>query len=194
MAKKNETPNTDAQPQPELTLSDLVGKLGVKAEPHGDNLKMTMQQYDKLMSVIPSAEFVKLLPKEGRVIIAVPRADVETAVAASKRIPRQAVNVEIVARMVYSVNAPDATNRISMAWWEAETDTGVITVNDVHYNIQTGIAANFYNSEEEGEELSDPERKIYYVDLPLTDGSIRLTSYGITNLIRRVAAVRMQVG
>jgi hypothetical protein len=193
MAKKHETPNPDAQPQPELTLAELVGKLGVKADMHGDDLKMTMPQYDKLLSVIPGAEFVKLLPKEGRVVVAVKRAEAESAVAANKRIPRQAVNTEIIARMVYSVNAPESTNRVTMAWWEAETDTGVITVNDVHYPINTGIAAEFYSDEDE--ELTDPERKVYYVDLPLPDGaSARLTSYGVTNLIRRVTALRSMVG
>lgn len=186
-----ETPDTAGQ-EP-ATLINMLAKLGVSADGEdGDRVKLTLVQYGKLAGIMSDGvTFMHLLAAENRVVVEISRDLLEAAVDTGKRAPRAAVNVEIVSRMVYSVIAPDSPNRIDTAWWEAESNQGNIGINGVIFPIEPALARDYYDVSEEPGADTDPDRKIYVVRLVLDKSGDKIfTSYGVTNLIRRIAAIR----
>jgi len=171
-----------------------LAALNINAEPHVDDLvKMTMKQFDKLLVISPTSEFKALIPREGRVAILVNVAEVDAAIAANKKAPRNAAKVTITSRMVYEVNAENAVNAVTYAEWVSEDQTGFISVNGTDYPISTGVAADYYEVAEDG----NPDRPVFTVTLPVAGDAgeaLVLTSYGVTNLIRRVVALNEVIG
>lgn len=171
-------------------LSEKLASLGITAEAHKDGaLKMTMKQYDKLLAIAPDAQFDGLLPKEGRVVVRVDETTIDAAIAANAKAPRTASSVAIVARTVYEIKC-DGTNEVTYAEWASDSKTGFVVINGNEYSIFTGLASDYY---EVGEE-SDPYRAVYVVKLPVGGGETVIPSYGVTNLLRRIAALDEVVG
>lgn len=173
------------------TIVSKLATLNITAEAHLEDLvKMTMKQFDKLSVISPASAFTGLLPKEGRVIVAVMEAELDAAIAANKKAPRAAASVTITSRTIYEVVAEGAVNTVTYAEWASEAKAGVVTINGQDYAIYTGAAVEFY----EVGEGSDPNRPVYAVNLPVDGSEMVLTSYGITNLLRRLAAIDEVIG
>jgi hypothetical protein len=183
-----------------LTLIDRVGSNGYVAIDNGDgtaDIEMTAAQGTKLTELLgkDNASLVNL--KASHVIIRVNLASLEKAAEDNQRTARgSSVTVNIISRMTYAIDAPEATNEVKKAWWEAESQAGAIKVNGKDYPIYSGVAADYYEAPKDEETAKEwnPERVVYVVELPTTDGVLTLTSYGITNLIRRVAGRNETIG
>lgn len=171
-----------------LSIVELLAKLGVDAGEHGDNVKMTLVQMGKLSTVLDDdVAPVGFLPKENRVIVAIDRDTIEAAVLANRKAPRTAVNVEIEATTLYRVKT-DGVNAVKSASYSADSGMGDIYINDVAYRITTAPAIEYYP------DADKPERPVYVVSIPVNGETIVVTSYGLTNLIRRLCAIREQIG
>jgi hypothetical protein len=172
----------------DLMLVELLAKLGVDAGEHGDNVKMTLVQMGKLAAVLDT-DIVPagFLPKENRVVVALDRTAIEAAVLANRKAPRASVNVEIDVTTLYTVKS-DGVNAITSASFSAESGSGDIWINGVAYRIENAPAKEFYPDSE------TPERPIFVTKLPIGGETQVLYSYGLTNLIRRICAIREQIG
>lgn len=183
-----------------LTLIDRVGSNGYAAKDLGDGtaeIEMTAAQGTKLTELLGKDNSALVSLKGSHVIVKVNLAALEKAADENQKTARgSSVTVEIVSRIVYAVNAPDAKNEVTEAWWEAEAKDGSIRVNGVDYAIIAGVAADYYSEPKEAEAAKEwnPERVVYAVELPIEDGVLVLSSYGVTNLIRRVASRQEIIG
>jgi hypothetical protein len=184
-------------------ILNLVSRIGSNAYDATDlgngfaDLEVTAAQASKLQETLGKdhTEFVAF--DGAHVIIRVSLSVLKDKAETNQRVSRgSSVNVEIVSRIVYTVNAPDAANEVTRAWWEAEAKEGGISVNGEEYPIFAGIAADYYEAPEAEEDAKnwDPERTVYVVQLPTAEGVLTLTSYGVTNLIRRVASRDEKIG
>jgi hypothetical protein len=183
-----------------LNLIDRVGSNAYDAIDNGDgtaDIEMTAAQGTKIIDLLgkDSANVVNL--KASHVIVRVNLASLEKAAEDNQKTARgSSVTVNIVSRMTYAIDAPDAANEVKKAWWEAESQAGGIKVNGKEYPIFSGMAADYYEApkDEEAAKEWNPERVVYVVELPTAEGVLTLTSYGITNLIRRVASRNEAIG
>jgi hypothetical protein len=188
----------------EQDILNLVSRLGSNAYAATDigdgwaEIEVTAAQGTKLVDTLKK-DFASLVGLDGsHVILRVYLPQLEKAAEANEKVARgSSVNVEIVSRMTYAVSAPDAKNVVSSAWWESDSKEGGISVNGQDYPIFAGVAADYYESPKDDEEAAknwDPERLVYVVELPTDDGVLTLTSYGVTNLIRRVVSRNEVIG
>jgi len=184
-----------------MNAVSMLSKIGVTAElveerAGESDVKLTAGQFEKLSAAVPSTKYIKVA--KGRIIASVFTIDLEKAVEANVKAPRTAVNVAIYAKMAYTVDAPDALNIVTEAEWSSDHKRGHITVNGKQHFVTVGRAEDFYEAPEEDEAEWNPERQVFVITLsvePDEDGEdeIMLTSYGFTNLIRRVCALRKTV-
>jgi hypothetical protein len=145
----------------------------------------TLAQYTKIEGVMP----VKLLTiRDNRVISEVLSEELKSALDANAKAPRgTGANCEITAEMVYSVKADDkAVNHVTAARWNAINKIGYLVVNGMELPIETGEAQDFYEIDPDSD--SDPTRLVYVVQFAANGETHVLTSYGVTNLIRRVVS------
>lgn len=173
----------------------LLGRIGIRAESTEDPqiVKMTMGQYGKLQKIMPApqSQFESLEPANNRVVVRIDLDALEAAVAANKKAPRRSVSVSISSFTIYEIDADeDAANEVSRAMWNSGDDLGYIEINGERFEIFSAEAQEFYEISED----SDPARKVFVVELPGPDGTITLTSYGVTNLIRRIVALSEYIG
>lgn len=158
-------------------------------------VKMTPLQFERLQETVPGTTFGGT--DDGYILAHTPKDALEKALSEKKSAPRRAggVNVKIESRMIYDVQAPDATNVITYAEWDSSNGVGFIEIEGAKHDITTGIAADYASDDYEG----DPERTVYIVTLtgldPETDDLVTedLTAYGVTNLIRRVCSFPYKV-
>lgn len=183
-----------------LTLIDRVGSNAYAAEPSEDGktatIEVTAAQASKLKKLL-GAKNVKTVDIAGaHVLIRVTIEALEEAAAKNQRTSRgSSVAVDIVSRIQYEVKSPDAANEVTSAWWASDQLLGGIVVNGQEYAIVDGLAKNYYR-EPEGDAARDwnPERTVYVVNLPTTEGDLQLVSYGVTNLIRKVCGRKERIG
>jgi hypothetical protein len=184
-------------------ILNLVSRLGSNAYDASDlgngfaDLEVTAAQASKLKEVL-GKDNTQLMDTDGaHVVLRVSLAVLKDKAETNQRVSRgPSVNVEIVSRIVYTVSAPDAVNKVTRAWWEAEAKDGGISVNGEDYPIFAGVAADYYEAPKTEEDAKnwDPERTVFVVQLPTAEGVLTLTSYGVTNLIRRVASRDETIG
>jgi hypothetical protein len=173
----------------------LVYSVTVNEDGSQVDAEVTAAQADKLTTLL-GEKAVKLLRVKGtHVIVRVKVAELEKAAAEAQKVARgSGVQVKIISWQEYriEIKSESAPNAITEAWWAADTRTGGITVNGVEYPIIAGHALDYYKPE--GEDDSDWERTVYVVKLPIVGDELVLTSYGVTNLIRRVASRNERIG
>lgn len=182
-----------------LNLIDRVGSNAYKADDNGDgtaNVEMTAAQANKLSDLLgeDALEFVKLAGSH--IIVKVSLEPLEKAAVENKRARASSVKVELNSKIVYTIDAPEATNSVTSAWWSKDEMSGSITVNGKEYEILPGLAKDYYSEPDDPDRAAEwqPERTVYVVTLPSDDGELELTSYGVTNLIRRVCARNETIG
>ncbi|MEO1289654.1 MAG: hypothetical protein AAFV93_17970 [Chloroflexota bacterium] len=152
---------------------------------------MTSAQANKLSNLL-GEDYVGFVSFVGRYVCV--RIDIEvlaTAAANNKRTSRgSSVPVDILSKIVYGIHHAENVNIITEAWWSKDDMSGGITVNGTEYEILAGLAQDYYDEPEDPDKAKEwnPERLVYVVELPTEDGELVLTSYGVTNLIRRVVA------
>lgn len=175
----------------ETNFSSQFARMGIKvdaAELVADDtveVTSTIAQYQKIESVLANVTLITI--RDNRVISEVALDELQAAVEANAKAPRgSGAKCTIATESVYTVETDDdAPNNVTSARWNPREQSGEIVVNGVNLAIHAGQAEDFY---EVGEE-SDPERTVYYVSFVTVAGTEEtLTSYGITNLIRRVVA------
>jgi hypothetical protein len=186
-------------------VQDLA-KLGIKAESTEDVgvVRLTMTQYDKVLKTFEEADltFEGLLPSENRVVVRIKADALAEAVASNKRAPRTSTNVRITSQVLYTVES-DGTNEVAQCLWDSTDQRGTIQINGMDFTIYTGAAGDYYDIQPKEDETEEDfnarlHRAVYVVDLPvIVDGDQHqqtLTSYGVTNLIRRVCATDDMIG
>jgi hypothetical protein len=184
-------------------IRSLISRLGSNAHSASDNgdgsanIETTPAQATKLMELLgeENVRFVKFAG--ARVLVAVAIAELETKAASAQRVRSgSSIKVDITSRIVYAIEAPDAKNAVTEAWWEASELRGGITVNGIEYRLFGGSAEEYYAEPEDPNKAAEwnPDRTVYVVQLPTDEGELVLTSYGITNLIRRVASRQETIG
>lgn len=159
-----------------------------------DNVEVvsTPKQFEYLQDSIETARLVSI--RSGYVVSTVPFKDYVDAVAnaathASRRVG--GVQVDIASRMVYDITAPDATNDITYAEWDATEKTGFIAINGAECAVFNAAASEYYDNDNPE---ADSDRTIFVIEFtaenPETGApeDVTLTSYGFTNLIRRVCS------
>jgi hypothetical protein len=184
-------------------LRSLISRLGSNAHSAVDNgngsanVETTPAQASKLSDLLGEAHvnFVKFAGS--RIVVAVSIAELEAKAASAQKVRSgSSIKVDIASRILYAIDAPDAKNRVTEAWWEAAKLEGGITVNGIEYRLFAGSAEEYYAEPEDSAKAAEwnPERTVYVVELPTDEGQVVLTSYGITNLIRRVAGRNEVIG
>lgn len=192
-------------------ISTLINRVGVplvysaKVNDAGSHVdaEVTAAQADKLTTLLGEKNVKFLRFKGTHVIVRITVAELEKAAAEAQKVARgSGVLVTITSRVLYEVTTQteDAPNAVTAAWWSAESLVGEMTINGAQYPIAAGEAKDFYSQPEgdAGKEWN-PERTVYAIELPVTDAAgiasnLVLTSYGVTNLIRRVASRNERIG
>lgn len=183
-----------------MNTVSMLSKVGISAElveerAGESDVRVTAGQFEKLLALLPSTKYLKVT--KGRILACVFLPELEQAVAENAKAPRQAVNVLIYSKMAYTIDARDALNIVTEAEWSSEHKRGYIAINGKQHFVTVGRAEDFYDAPEEDETEWNPERPVFVLTLavePDEDGDeITLTSYGFTNLIRRVCALRKTV-
>lgn len=182
----------------------LLGMVGVSADElpagheHGDTaVAVTSVQFTKAQTLgLTNPTRIRGTVDGGRrLVVVIDFAALEVAVQANVKAPRSAgsANVQIEARTVYYVNVTDSVNDITEAMWSSLNKVGWIMVNDVQMVIEMSRAEEYYNAPEDEQKALewDPDRPIYVIrfvaDVEGVETEDVLTSYGLTNLIRRIA-------
>lgn len=180
-----------------MTYIDQVGSNAYKATDNEDgtaNVEMTAARANKLSALLGENNVNFVSFSGSHVIVQVDIDALATAAEENKRTSRgSSVNVQITSRITYSVEHDEHVNVVSAAWWGRDEMLGGITVNGSEYEILPGLAQDYYDIDPNDSE-AQPERTVYVVALPTEDGELVLTSYGVTNLIRRVAARNELIG
>lgn len=147
----------------------------------------TITQYEKISGLIPDVKLITI--RDNRVISEVPKGALDSAIASNAKAPRgTGATCQIDSETVYHVTtSDDAVNEVTGARWNSSANDGELFVNGLSIAIGTGEAQDFYEVDPDSD--SDPTRKVFYVEFTTDEGdSDVLTSYGITNLIRRVVS------
>lgn len=178
----------------DVNFVELLAKIGVKAElaePAPDNqlfVSLTIGQYGKLTEALPDTKLGTV--KGSRIIALVSVDSLTAAVENNVKAPRGAVNVKITSRTLYNVEAPEAANEITQAWWDSDSAEGAVTVNGFELAINEGVARDFYEVAED----EKGDRPVYFVTFTDGDGEeITLSAYGVSNLLKRLCAVRVAI-
>lgn len=183
-----------------LNLLSRLGSNGYSATDLGNghaDIEVTAAQAGKLQETIGKDHTAFVDFDGSHVILRVSLSKLQEAAELNKTVARgSSIEVNIVTRVTYAIDAPEATNEVKKAWWEAESKTGAIKVNGKDYPISAGVAADYYETpkDEEAAKEWNPERTVFVVELPTTEGLLTLTSYGVTNLIRRVCGRNEVIG
>lgn len=180
-----------------MRLIDQVGSNAYAAKDLGDGtaeVEMTAARANKLSDLLGAEKVLFIAFRGSHVVVGV---DIETlakAAESNKRTSRgSSVNVNITSRIQYAIEHGENTNEVTEAFWGRDEMIGSITVNGIDYEIIPGLAKDYYDIDPEDSE-AQPERTVYVVSLPTEDGDLVLTSYGVTNLIRRVASRNEVIG
>lgn len=183
-----------------LGLIDQVGSNAYAATDNGDGtatVEMTASRAAKLAELLGDKN-VKFAGFVGsHVHVKVNLEKLTQAAAENKRTSRgSSVNVTITSRITYAIEHAENVNQVTSAWWGKDELIGGITVNGTEYEIIPGLAQDYYEAPTDPEKAAEwqPERTVYVVTLPTEDGDLVLTSYGQTNLIRRVVSRNEKIG
>lgn len=178
------------------TIVEQLAKIGIKAESAGeDKVKMTLNQFAKAQETLgeKAVKQAGLVAKEGRILAKIDESALATAVANHVK-AKAPSDVTISSKTVYTVRVNEGSsvvNVVDSAEWESDSQTGWIRVNGVMYPISTGRAQEFFNVGEE----SDPDRVVYVLRVPVGGGTYdSLVSYGVSNLIKKVASFDELIG
>lgn len=184
-------------------IRSYISRLGSNAHSavdNGDgvaNVETTSAQATKLSELLGEkhVKFVKFAGQ--RVMVAVNIGKLKEAADKAQKVRSgSSIKVDIVSRTVHQIAAPTAKNMVTEAWWESANLVGGILVNGKEYRVFGASAEDYYAEPENAEKAAEwnPERTVYVVELPTNEGQLVLTSYGITNLIRRVCARQEVIG
>ena len=109
----------------EVNFVELLAKLGIKAEAADPTeegvleVALTIGQYAKLLEVLPTTSLMTI--RGNRVVAGVDPVALATAVENHVKAPRaSAGNVNVAVRTVYTVDAPEAVNKVTSGWWEID--------------------------------------------------------------------------
>lgn len=183
-----------------MKLIDQVGSNAYSATDNEDgtaNVEMTAARANKLQTLLGDDNVSVVGLIGSHVLVQVNLEALATAAEENKRTSRgSSVNVNITSRIVYAIEHDDNVNEVSAAWWGRDEMSGGITVNGSEHEILPGLAKDYYDEPDDPDKAAEwqPERTVYVVALPTEDGELVLTSYGVTNLIRRVSARNEQIG
>ncbi len=180
----------------------MLAKVGINAEVvdarDGEiDVRLTAGQFEKLSAVLPGTVYLKV--SKGKIIASVFLIDLEKAIEENAKAPRVAPNVAIYSKMVYTIDAKDTTNIVTEAEWSSDHQRGYIAVNGQNMPVFVGKAEQYYEAPEDAETEWNPERPVFVLTLKVErideddEDEILLTSYGFTNLIRRVCSLRKHV-
>lgn len=177
-------------------IVEQLAKIGIKAEATAeDKVKMTLAQFAKAQDALGEKAVKQsgLNAKEGRILAKIDEQVLSTAVANHVK-AKAPSDVTISSKTVYSIvvnEGSEVVNVVDSAEWESDTQTGWIRVNGTLYQITTGRAKEFYNVGDE----SDPDRVVYILRVPVGGGTYdSIVSYGVSNLIKKVASFDERIG
>jgi hypothetical protein len=180
----------------------MLSKVGISAEiveeRKGEaDVRVTPVQFEKLLALLPSTQYLRV--QKGRIVASVFLPDLEKAVETNAKAPRTAANVTIKAVTQYLITAEGSTNQVTAGMWDADAGMGKISVNGVDRTVYSGKAEDYYEAPEDSESEWNPERLVFVLPLDVEqveqddESRVTLTSYGFTNLIRRVCSLRRRV-
>lgn len=161
---------------------------------------VTPQQGAKLQELLgaDNVQFVDFSDMiNNRIGITINVEKLQAAANEGKRTSRGKYQIDIKSAIHYQVDVSAGedgeppVNEVTSAWWSSDDSQGGITINGIERHVYSGRAEDYYDIESTE---ANPERTVYVIDLPTSEGDERVTSYGMTNLIRSVAKIRATIG
>lgn len=158
---------------------------------------MTTAQYGRLAELLGASNalfsHLKAIGNNTYMVIKVDADALKDAVETNAKAPRArrgALPDDLIsAKTVYSVKTVEgAINQPTEAEYSAETESGWVVINGDVFSIETVPAIEVYENAAD----TDPERPVFVIRYAVAGqaGEELLTSYGVTNLLRRVLACK----
>jgi len=148
----------------------------------------TLGGFGKLQS-IPANTLQLVTIKGSRVIGRISLAELSSITPARAERAKRSFDGNIASKTVYEItpNTGDV-NILTLA--EMGGDEGFAIINGEHFTLFTAAASDYYQVGE----LSDPARVIYAVEyLDPENKKQTLSAYGVTNLLRRIQALKVAI-
>lgn len=157
---------------------------------------MTTAQFARLSTVVGATNalfsHLKAIGNSTYMVIKVSVDALNEAVetnAKAPRVRRGALGEDLISsKTVYTIKpVADVLNQPEEAEYASDSESGWVVINGVHFEIETVPAIEVYENAAD----TDPERPVFVIRYSNKDGEDKmLTSYGVTNLLRRIIACK----
>jgi hypothetical protein len=165
----------------ELLKSVRVSAEVIRASGTTADLSSTPAQYENLCELLGVELAAKV--KGGKILFAVPVADLVAAVDAGKTVTRRAAEVKysVTKTSTYVVTAEEETvNAVDRLVWEDDLRTGVIWVNNHPFTVAVTTAGELLDN------APNADRTLYFITARVGDAAKILHNGSVAGLIKRL--------